>query len=92
VFVPANSVLLQSKDHALLEETTWFKCPETQYQNEPKAIGLSYDIWSAGWTLYEICSLNDPRDMLDKVDDFFEWTRPDIPRFYTREVDRIFKM
>jgi serine/threonine protein kinase len=59
---------------------------------QTKRIGLKYDIWSIGWTLWQICSLSDPRILLDKVDNFDEWVRPDIPRFYTRELDHLFKL
>ena len=36
-------------------------------------------------------ALEDGRFVLNEVDSFKEWTKPDIPRRYTREVDRIFK-
>jgi len=93
LFVPAKSVVLESEDHALIEDVTWYKCPENHgITEEQRAIGLSYDIWSVGWTLYEICTLTDPRQMLEDVKDFGKWSRPDLPRFYTRDLDRLFKL
>lgn len=88
LFVPARSCILESKDHYLKEKSTWLKCPEME---DFQAIGLKYDIWSAGWTLYNFAALEDGRFVLNEVESFKEWTRPDIPRHYTREVDRIFK-
>ena len=45
----------------------------------------------AGWTLFAICNLEDSRIILDPVENFNDWEVPMIRRFYTREVDRIFK-
>lgn len=88
LFIPATSVILAGADKVVFENTTWYKCPEHM---ETKKIGLKYDIWSLGWTLYNLCSLDDGRFVLDDVEDFKNWKVPNIPRFYTRELDRIFK-
>lgn len=88
LFVPARSTVLKDSTDYIKEEKTWYKCPE---HNQEKAIGLKYDIWSAGWALYNFCALEDGRFVLDGVDDFHEWVRPDIPRTYTRRIDRLFK-
>ena len=44
LFMPARSCVLESPDHYLKEESTWYKCPEME---EYQAIGLKYDIWLA---------------------------------------------
>lgn len=89
LFIPASSVILNSEDSLVDEKQTWYRCPEME---EMKKIGLKYDIWSAGWALFNICSLDDGRYLLDKVDDFKTWKRPDVPRIYSRDLDRIFKL
>lgn len=90
LFVPALSSRLSDSTYYVDEERTWYRCPE---HDEHQAIGLKYDIWSAGWTLYNLCSLEDGRFVLDQVSKFDEneWTRPEIPRVYTRKIDRLFK-
>lgn len=55
-------------------------------------IDLKYDIWSVGWTVYNICALMDSQYVLNNVEDFNTWVRPDIPRVYTRDLDRIYKL
>lgn len=89
LFIPASSVILDSSDSLIQEKQTWYKCPEME---ENKKIGLKYDIWSAGWALFNICSLDDGRFLLDQVEDFSTWKRPDVPRIYSRDLDRLFKL
>ena len=47
---------------------------------------------SIGWTLYNLCSLDDARFVLDEVNNFDNWLWPDLPRHYTRDLDKVFKM
>lgn len=89
MFIPASSTILDSKEDYIEEKVTWYRCPE---HDMSKKIGLKYDIWSAGWALYNFCALEDGRFILQDVDDFKTWKRPDIPRVYTRDLDRLFKM
>ncbi|CAF0887168.1 unnamed protein product [Brachionus calyciflorus] len=89
LFIPASSEILELHDSVVEEKETWYKCPE--HMNNKK-IGLKYDIWSTGWALFNLCSLEDGRFILKDVEDFKSWKRPDIPRIYTRNLDRIFKM
>ena len=88
LFIPARSTILNSNDQLLKEKMTWYRCPEHEKSQE---IGLKYDIWSAGWTLYNLCALDDGRFVLDQIESFDNWEKPDIPRYYTRDIDRIFQ-
>jgi serine/threonine protein kinase len=89
LFVPSRSVVLQHPDESLDVGETWYRCPENLKNN---LINKKYDIWSVGWTLYNLCSLDDSRFVLDEVEDFQKWFWPDLPRHYTRNLDKIFKM
>lgn len=52
---------------------------------------LNKKLRSAGWTLYNFCALEDGRFVMDEVESFKDWKKPDIPRHYTRDIDRLFK-
>jgi len=88
LFMPASSEILPHPDAYVRQEQIWYKCPEHLATGK---IGLKYDIWCVGWTLFAICNLEDSRVVLDMVEDYNTWEVPSIRRFYTREVDRIFK-
>lgn len=89
LFIPSRSVVLQHPDELIDVGATWYRCPENEKNN---AINTKYDIWSVGWSLYNLCSLDDSRFVLDEVEDFEKWFWPDLPRVYTRNLDKIFKM
>lgn len=88
LFVPSRSTVLEDDEETVFEESTWYKCPEHMRY---KKIGLKYDIWSLGWLLYHLCSLENSRDLLNTIEDFNVWDKPSIPRYYSRNLDRIFK-
>lgn len=89
LFVPSRSAILRQPDEKLDVGRTWYRCPENEANN---MIDKKYDIWSIGWTLYNLCSLDDSRFVLDEVEDFEKWLWPALPRLYTRNLDKIFKM
>ena len=91
LFIPSRSIIVNSPDEKVDIGQTWYKCPENS-KAENNYIDSKYDIWSIGWTLYNLCSLDDSRFVLDEVVDFEKWLWPDLPRVYTRNLDRIFKM
>ncbi len=88
LFIPMRSTVLEDDEDYLFEEKTWYRCPEHDLF---KKIGLKYDIWSLGWLLYNVCSLEDSQFVLDQVKDFNNWKKPDLPRVYSRHLDSIFK-
>lgn len=89
LFIPSRSIVLQQPDEKIDVGRTWYRCPENEKNN---VVDTKYDIWSIGWTLYNLCSLDDSRFVLDEVEDFEKWLWPDLPRHYTRNLDKIFKM
>lgn len=88
LFIPSRSICLNSLNEVVEVGQTWYKCPENEKYN---VINFKYDIWSIGWTLYNLCSLDDSRFVLDEVVDFDKWMWPELPRHYTRKLDKIFK-
>lgn len=89
LFIPAKSTILDNKTDSVVVEQTWFRYPQHEVN---KTIDLSYDIWSVGWTVYNICALMDSQFVLNNVKDFNTWVRPDIPRVYSRDLDRVYKL
>jgi len=86
--VPSRSSVLKNSTDYVKESSIWYRCPE---YDELKAVGIKYDIWCAGWTLFNFCSLEDGRFILDPVENFNDWKKPDIPRVYSRQIDKLFK-
>lgn len=91
LFIPSRSLVLNTTEEKIDVGRTWYKCPENS-KIDHNYIDYKYDIWSIGWTLYNLCSLDDSRFVLDEVIDFEKWFWPDLPRHYTRNLDKIFKM
>ena len=88
LFITAESKILNDAT-PYTPEQTWLRCPEF---DKTKSIDFKYDIWAAGWTLFTLCSLMDAQYILKDVENFDEWIKPDLPRVFIRDLDKLFKL
>lgn len=72
VNVDWDADILKSKEDKILQsrQDVIYKAPEHLVNS---TLGLKYDIWSVGWILYTLCTLNDPAQDLDSLKSFNNW-------------------
>ena len=83
---PLCTLLMSSTERVKIDSSECnFNAPELI---EPGKLTLKYDIWSLGWLLFHMCTLENPFEYLQEPENFNKLT---IPNEYSLNLRQLFK-
>ena len=89
-FYPYSSVA--NKDGCIeKDKQSNYVCNAPEFNNS-SLVSLKYDIWCCGWLLYDMSWVSsDSEKLLSAVQNFDDWTKPNLPADFSNELKQIFE-